>query len=196
MLASGQDGARVGGRKYADLNGDGKINEKDRTWIFNPVPNFSYGINVNLEYKSFDFTMFWQGVAGVDVINWQKFQTDFWSITDAGSNKGARLMDAWTAVNNSSSVPALTTSNGADEGRLSSYFVENGSYVKLRTLQFGWTVPEAWAKKILLSKARVYISADNLWTIKSKSLTCTDPENTEWSYPHTASFTFGVQVGF
>ena len=196
VLASGQDGARVGGLKYADLNGDGKINEKDRTWIFNPVPNFSYGINVNLEYKSFDFTMFWQGVAGVDVINWQKFQTDFWSITDAGSNKGARLMDAWTAVNNSSSVPALTTSNGADEGRLSSYFVENGSYVKLRTLQFGWTVPEAWAKKILLSKARVYISADNLWTIKSKSLTCTDPENTEWSYPHTASFTFGVQVGF
>ena len=169
VLAHGQAGARVGGLKYADLNGDGKINEADRTWIFNPVPNFSYGINVNLAYKDFDFTMFWQGVAGVDVINDQKFH---------------------------SSIPALTTSNGADEGRLSSYFVESGSYAKMRTLQLGYTLPASIYKKLLLSKARVYISGDNLLTIKSSSLTCSDPENTAWSYPHTASFTFGIQVGF
>ena len=196
VLAHGQAGARVGGLKYADLNGDGKINEADRTWIFNPVPNFSYGINVDLGYKDFDFTMFWQGVAGVDVINNQKYQTDFWSITDAGSNKGERLIDAWTPANSSSSIPALTTSNGADEGRLSSYFVENGSYIKLRTLQLGYTLPTSLVKKLLLSKARIYLSGDNLWTIKSSSLTCSDPENTAWNYPHTASFTFGIQVGF
>jgi len=196
VLAGGQAGARVGGLKYADLNGDGMINEKDRTWIFNPVPNFSYGINVNLAYKGFDFTMFWQGVAGVDVINNQKYQTDFWSITDAGSNKGSRLIDAWTPVNNTSSIPALTTSNGADEGRLSSYYVESGSYAKLRTLQLGYSLSAKAAKKILLSSARFYISGDNLWTIKSSSLTCSDPENTAWNYPHTASFTFGLQVGF
>ena len=196
VLAHGQAGACVGGLKYADLNGDGKINEADRTWIFNPVPNFSYGINVDLGYKDFDFTMFWQGVAGVDVINNQKYQTDFWSITDAGSNKGERLIDAWTPANSSSSIPALTTSNGADEGRLSSYFVENGSYIKLRTLQLGYTLPTSLVKKLLLSKARIYLSGDNLWTIKSSSLTCSDPENTAWNYPHTASFTFGIQVGF
>ena len=196
VLAHGQAGARMGGLKYADLNGDGKINEADRTWIFNPVPNFSYGINVDLGYKDFDFTMFWQGVAGVDVINNQKYQTDFWSITDAGSNKGERLIDAWTPANSSSSIPALTTSNGADEGRLSSYFVENGSYIKLRTLQLGYTLPTSLVKKLLLSKARIYLSGDNLWTIKSSSLTCSDPENTAWNYPHTASFTFGIQVGF
>ena len=196
VLAGGQAGARVGGLKYADLNGDGMINEKDRTWIFNPVPNFSYGINVNLAYKGFDFTMFWQGVAGVDVINNQKYQTDFWSITDAGSNKGARLVNAWTPVNNTSTIPALTTSNGADEGRLSSYYVESGSYAKLRTLQLGYSLSAKAAKKILLSSARFYISGDNLWTIKSSSLTCSDPENTAWNYPHTASFTFGLQVGF
>ena len=69
VLAHGQAGARVGGLKYADLNGDGMINEKDRTWVFNPVPNFSYGLNVNLAWRDIDFTMFWQGVAGVDVIN-------------------------------------------------------------------------------------------------------------------------------
>ncbi|MBQ9651095.1 MAG: TonB-dependent receptor [Prevotella sp.] len=196
VLAHGQAGARVGGLKYADLNGDGKINEHDRTWVYNPVPDFSYGINVNLGYKDFDFTMFWQGVAGVDVINTQKYQTDFWSITDAGSNKGSRLIDAWTPANSGSSIPALTTSNGADEGRMSSYFVENGSYIKMRTLQLGYKLPEAFVKKLLLSSARVYLSGDNLWTIKSSSLTCSDPESTAWNYPHTASFTFGIQVGF
>ena len=196
VLASGQAGARVGGLKYADLNGDGKINEKDRTWVYNPVPDFSYGFNINLAYKDFDFTMFWQGVARVDIINDQKFQTDFWSITDAGSNKGERLIDAWTPANSGSSIPALTTSNGADEGRMSSYFVENGSYIKMRTLQLGYTLSTSLAKKLLLSKARIYLSGDNLWTIKSKSLTCSDPESTAWNYPHTASFTCGVQVSF
>ena len=196
VLSCGQAGARVGGLKYADLNGDGMINEKDRTWVYNPVPNFSYGFTVNLSYRDFDFTMFWQGVSGVDVINDQKFQTDFWSITDAGSNKGSRLIDAWTPPNNGSSIPALTTSNGADEGRMSSYFVENGSYIKMRTLQLGYRLPVQLVKKLLLSSARIYLSGDNLWTIKSSSLTCSDPENTAWNYPHTASFTFGVQVGF
>ena len=196
VLAHGQAGARVGGLKYADLNGDGRINEADRTWVYNPVPNFSYGINVNLAYKDFDFTMFWQGVSGVDVVNNQKYQTDFWSITDAGSNKGERLIDAWTPANSGSDIPALTTSNGADEGRMSSYFIENGSYAKLRTLQFGYTLPASLAQKLLLSKARIFLSGDNLMTIKSSSLTCSDPENTAWNYPHTASFTFGIQVGF
>ena len=196
VLAHGQAGARVGGLKYADLNGDGHINEQDRTWIFNPVPDFSYGININLSYKDFDFTMFWQGVSGVDVINDQKFQTDFWSITDAGSNKGERLIDAWTLANSGSTIPALTTSNGADEGRLSSYFVENGSYIKMRTLQLGYTLPASFIKKLMLSRARVFASLDNMLTIKSSSLTCSDPENTAWNYPHTASFTFGIQVGF
>ena len=190
VLAGGQAGARVGGLKYADLNGDGRINEADRTWIFNPVPNFSYGLNINLAYKDFDFTMFWQGVAGVDVWNDQKYQTDFWSITDAGSNKGARVIDGWTQANTGSSIPALTTSNGADEGRGSSYFVENGSYAKMRTLQLGYSLPASFVKKLLLTKARLYLSGDNLWTIKSGSLTCSDPESTAWNYPHTASFTF------
>lgn len=196
VLAGGQAGARVGGLKYADLNGDGKINEADRTWVFNPVPNFTYGFNVNLSYKDFDFTMFWQGVQGVDVINDQKFQTDFWSITDAGSNKGERLINAWTPANMGSDIPALTTSNGADEGRMSSYFVENGSYAKLRTLQLGYRLPADLSKKLLLSSARIYISGDNLLTIKSSSLTCSDPESTAWNYPHTASFTLGIQLGF
>ncbi len=194
--ASGQANARVGGLKYADLDGNGTINSDDQTWIYDPVPKFSYGLNIGLTYKNFDLSMFWQGVCDKDVYNNQKFQTDFWSVTDAGSNKGSRLLDAWTTDNTSSTIPALTTDNTADEGRASSYFVENGSYLKLRTLQIGYTLPQKFMTKMKMSNARVYISGQNLLTIKSKSLTCSDPENTDWNYPIPTSISFGIQASF
>ena len=194
--ASGQPNARVGGLKYADLDHNNVINEKDQTWILDPVPAFSYGLNIGLTYKNFDLSMFWQGVADVDVYNNQKFQTDFWSITDAGSNKGSRLLGAWTSDNTGSSIPALTTNNTADEGRVSSYYVENGSYLKLRTLQLGYNLPAKLLKKLMLTKARIYFSGQNLLTLKSSSLTCSDPENPNWNYPLAASLSFGLQVGF
>ena len=196
VLASGQENARVGGLKYADLDGNGVINSDDQTWIFNPVPDFSYGLNIELNYKNFDLAMFWQGVCGQDVYNNQKYQTDFWSLTDAGSNKGSRLLEAWTADNTSSTIPALTTNNTGDEGRASSYFVENGSYLKLRSLQLGYNVPTSFLSKFKMSSARFYVSGQNLLTIKSKSLTCADPENSNWAYPLATSISFGIQLGF
>ena len=196
VLASGQENARVGGLKYADLDGNGVINADDQTWIFNPVPDLSFGLNVELSYKNFDFTMFWQGVLGQDVYNNQKFQTDFWSITDAGSNKGNRLLGAWSPVNTGSTIPALTTNNTGDEGRASTYFVENGSYAKLRTLQIGYSLPDKILAKLRMSNARVYVSGQNLLTIKSSSLTCNDPENANWAYPIPTSLSFGLQLGF
>ena len=197
VLAYGQDNARVGGMRYADLNGDGKITADDQTWIFNPVPDLSFGLNVELNYKNFDFQMFWQGVLGQDVYNNQKFQNDFWSVTDAGSNKGVRVLDAWLPnVNANSTIPMLATNNKGDEGRASSYFVENGSYAKLRTLQIGYNLPNSLLEKLRMSKARVYVSGQNLLTIKSSSLTCTDPENPNWAYPIPTSVSFGLQLDF
>ena len=196
VLASGQENARVGGLKYADLDGNGIINEFDQTWIFNPVPNFSWGLNFELGYKDFDFSMFWQGVAGQDVYNDQKFQTDFYSITDAGSNKGSRMLQAWTTANTSSSIPALTTNNVGNENRTSTYFVENGSYAKLRQVQIGYNLPQNLLKKANISSARVYVSGHNLLTLKSNSLTCPDPENPRWMYPNSTSFSFGIQTSF
>ncbi len=196
VLASGQENARVGGLKYADLDGNGVINEQDQTWIFNPVPNFSWGLNVELGYKDFDFSMFWQGVAGQDIYNDQKFQTDFYSITDAGSNKGSRMLDAWTTGNTGSSIPALTTNNTGNEGRTSSYFVENGSYAKLRQVQIGYNIPEKVLKPLHMTSARIYISGHNLLTVKSGSLTCSDPENPRWMYPNSTSLSFGIQTSF
>lgn len=197
VAASGQPNARVGGMKYRDLDGNGEINTNDQTWIFNPVPDISMGLNVELAYKNFDFQMFWQGVFGQDVYNDQKFQTDFWSVNDPGSNKGVRVLDGWLpGVNTGSTIPMLTTSNNSDEGRCSSYFVENGSYAKLRTLQIGYNLPSKVLEKLRMTKARFYISGQNLLTIKSKSLTCTDPENPRWAYPLATSFSFGFQVEF
>lgn len=194
--ASGQANARVGGLKYANLNGDNVITADDQDWIYNPVPAFSYGINIGLTYKDFDLSMFWQGVCDKDVYNNQKFQTDFWAVTDAGSNKGSRLLDAWNTNNTDSNIPRLSTTNTADEGRASSYFVENGSYLKLRTLQLGYTVPSSILSKLKMTSARVYLSGQNLLTIKSSSLTCPDPENPDWNYPLSTSISFGLQLSF
>lgn len=194
--ASGQANARVGGLKYADLDGNGLITSDDQDWIYNPVPAFSYGLNLALNYKNFDLSMFWQGVCNQDVYNGQKAQTDFWSITDAGSNKGSRLLGAWNTNNTDSTIPALTTNNTADEGRASTYYVENGSYLKLRNLQIGYNIPSTFLTKFKMSNARVYLAGQNLLTIKSKDLTCPDPENPNWNYPLATSISFGIQIGF
>jgi TonB-linked SusC/RagA family outer membrane protein len=196
VYASGQPNARLGGLKYADLDGNGIINSNDQTWIFNPVPDYSWGLNISLTYKDFDLSMFWQGVMGQDVYNDQKFQTDFWSLTDAGSNKGNRMLAAWTKDNTSSTIPALTTNNTGDEGRASTYFVETGSYLKLRTLQIGYNFPTSLIKKVKMSSARFYLSGQNLLTIKSSGYTCSDPENGNWAYPHATSLSAGLQIGF
>lgn len=194
--ASRQANARVGGLKYADLDGNGLITSDDQDWIYNPVPAFSYGLNLALNYKNFDLSMFWQGVCNQDVYNGQKAQTDFWSITDAGSNKGSRLLGAWNTNNTDSTIPALTTNNTADEGRASTYYVENGSYLKLRNLQIGYNIPSTFLTKFKMSNARVYLAGQNLLTIKSKDLTCPDPENPNWNYPLATSISFGIQIGF
>lgn len=194
--ASGQPNARVGGLKYKDLDDNGNITADDQTWIYDPVPAFSYGLSIALSYKNFDLSLFFQGVCNKDVYNNQKFQTDFWSVTDAGSNKGSRLLNAWNTNNTSSTIPALTTNNTADEGRASSYFVENGSYLKLRTLQIGYNLPKSILSKLKMSSARFYFSGQNLFTIKSSSLTCQDPENPDWNYPIPMSLSFGLQLSF
>lgn len=196
VLSSGQENARLGGLKYRDIDGNGVINGDDRTWIFNPVPDFAWSFNSVFTYKDFDLTLYFQGLCGVDVYNDQKFQTDFYSLTDAGSNKGNRMLDAWNLSNTGSDIPMLTTNNTGDEGRASTYFVEHGSWFKLRTMQIGYNVPKTVLSRVKLSNARVYVSGNNLFTAKSKSFTVSDPENPNWAYPHYTSFTFGLQVGF
>ena len=123
-----QNGAGLGRIRWKDLNEDGIINEKDQKWIYSPVPDFTWGLNIYLEYKNLDFTMFWQGVQGVDVISDLKRETDLWAgLNITNLNKGRRLLDAWTPNNPGSNIPAVSTMDNNNEKRVSSYFVENGS---------------------------------------------------------------------
>ena len=192
-----QDGAALGRIRWKDLNGDNKITEADQDWIYNPVPDLTYGFNLYLEYKNFDFTMFWQGVQGVDIISDLKKETDLWAGLNIGFlNKGRRLLDAWSPTNTGSNIPALTLSDNNNEKRVSTYWVENGSYLKLRTIQLGYNFPQSIAKKLFMERFRVYLSAQNLLTIHSKSFTGVDPENPNFGYPIPLNITFGLNVTF
>ena len=192
-----QEGAGLGRIRWKDLTGDGKITEADQTWIYNPVPDFTYGFNIYLEYKNFDFTAFFQGVQGVDIISDLKKETDIWAGLNIGFlNKGKRLLDAWSTNNPDSNVPALSLSDNNNEKRVSSYWVENGSYLKLRTIQFGYNFPRTIASKLAMQRLRMYVSAQNLFTVKSSSFTGVDPENPNYGYPIPLNITFGLNVTF
>ncbi|MBP3786792.1 MAG: TonB-dependent receptor [Prevotella sp.] len=195
-----QQGAGLGRIRWKDLNGDGMITEADQDWIYDPTPDFTWGLNVYLQYKDFDFTMFWQGVQGVDVdCRGFKSQTDFWANSNINVpylNKGVRTLDAWSPANPGSNIPALTTADNNNEGRVSSYYIENGSYAKLRTVQLGYNLPKSFTEKIHLDRLRLYLSAQNLITIKSGKFSGADPENPGFNYPIPLNLTFGLNVGF
>ena len=195
-----QEGAGLGRIRYRDLNGDGIVTEEDQTWIYNPTPDFTWGLNVYLQYRDFDFTMFWQGIQGVDVdCRGYKSQTDFWANSNINVpylNKGVRVLDAWSPTNTDSDIPALTTSDTNNEGRVSSYYIENGSFVKLRTVQLGYNVPKSFIEKLHMERIRLYLSAQNLLTIKSSKFSGVDPENPGFGYPIPLNVTFGLNVSF
>ena len=192
-----QEGAALGRIRWKDLNNDGKITEADQEWIYDPTPDFTYGFNIYLEYKNFDFTAFFQGVQGVDIISDLKKETDIWAGLNIGFlNKGRRLLDAWSPTNPNSNIPAVSLSDNNNEKRVSSYWVENGSYLKLRTVQLGYNVPKSFAQKLAMERLRFYLSAQNVFTIKSSSFTGVDPENPNYGYPIPLNITFGLNVTF
>lgn len=192
-----QEGAAPGRIRWRDLDGNGVINEADQKWIYDPVPDFSYGLNIYLEYKNLDFTMFWQGVQGADIISDLKKETDLWSGLNIGFlNKGKRVLDAWTPQNPNSTIPALSRDDVNNEKRVSTYFVEDGSFLKLRNIQLGYNLPEKVTKKLKMERLRFYLSAQNVLTIKSKDFTGVDPENPNFGYPIPLNVTFGINVSF
>ncbi|WP_417884927.1 SusC/RagA family TonB-linked outer membrane protein [Zunongwangia sp.] len=189
-----QPGKDLGRLKYVDLDGDGQITDDDQTWIGNPHPDFNYSLNISLGYKNFDFTTYWQGIGKADIINNRKFQTDFWSVDDVGSNKGTRLLNAWSPNNKNSTIPALTTIDANAESRLSTYYVENGSYLKLRNIQLGYTFSKSLIEKYSFENLRFYVSGQNLLTLTSSGFTGQDPENPGFGYPQPLTLTAGLNI--
>ena len=192
-----QEGAAVGRIRYRDLNGDGMVTEADQDWIYSPVPAVMYGANFYFEYKGFDLTVFFQGVAGVDVITDLKRETDIWAGLNIGFlNKGTRLLDAWSPTNPNSNIPALSLSDNNNEKRVSTYWVENGSFLKLRNVQLGYNLPKDISAKMKMENWRFFISAQNVFTIHSKNFTGVDPENPNFGYPIPLTMTLGTKVTF
>lgn len=192
-----QDGAAIGRMMWKDINGDGVITEDDQDWIYNPVPDLTYGLNLSFGYKGFDLTIFFAGVQGVDVISDLKKETDIWAgLNISNLNKGTRLLDAWSPSNPNSNIPALSIADNNNEKRVNSYWVEDGSYLKLKNIQLGYNLPQSALDKMHMRNWRFYVSAQNVFTIHGKNYTGVDPENPNFGYPIPLSITIGTTVNF
>ena len=194
-----QTGAAVGRLMYKDLNGNGQIDALDQTWLGNQLPDFNYGLQINLGYKAFSFSMFLQGVQGVKVVN-NKESTDFVGL-NPGVNFGQRALQAWTPQNTGSNIPALSLVDNNDEGRFSSYYVVNGSYMKLRNVQLGYTFPKRSLQGLkVVDQVKVFVMGENLLTVKKSkgadAFTGPDPENPGINYPIPRKLTAGVNISF
>ena len=190
-----QVGAAPGRIRYKDLNGDGKVDNFDQTWITEGQPDFLYGLNLGSGWKGFDVQLFFQGVQGLYANNNSKFRTDFSSLA-SGENWGQRLLGAWSPTNTGSSIPSPTLVNSNNEGRASTYFIENASYLKLRNVQLGYNLPASLVSKARLQGVRVYVQGQNFLIAKSKQFTGPDPETTNYQYPVPRVFTAGLNVSF
>jgi TonB-linked SusC/RagA family outer membrane protein len=181
-----QTGADAGRLQYAEIDGVAGINDGDRTVIGSPHPDFTYGININMEYKNFDLMMFWNGSQGNDIYNYSKIFTDF--PTFFNGNRSTRVLDAWTPANGSNTQPALSESITNSETQPNSFFVEDGSYLRLKTLQLGYTFSDVKIKNAGVDSIRLYLSGANL-------LTFTDYDGLDPEVASNSALTIGVDEG-
>ena len=198
-----QDGAAPGQLKFRDLDGNGVINAEDRCVIGNPNPDLSLGINLAFKYKGFTLDMFFSGDFGQDIYNEMKKNLYLMSTNSGVCNRASDIIEkAWSPTNTNGTVPALSILDNNDNQRFSSYFVENGSYMKMKYLKLSYALPhsclEKWAQSL-----DVFFQVENVFTMtKYKGL---DPELLPegWgqlfdngAYPRPRSFTMGVNVTF
>ncbi|MDB5260881.1 MAG: TonB-dependent receptor plug [Adhaeribacter sp.] len=196
--------AAVGKFKYRDVDGNGTINDNDRTFIGNPHPDFTYGVNLNLGYKNFDLSAFFQGVQGNEVLNMVKRWIDF--NNQAGNRSLRMLNESWTPNNPGAVLPILNSTDSRSQ-QPSSYFVEDGSYLRMKNLTLGYTLPATILSRIKLENIRVYVQAQNLFTITK--YTGIDPEITsvgstpgstvlgvdQGNYPQSKMYQIGINFG-
>ncbi len=185
-----QDGARPGTFRFRDVNNDGVISDLDRTIIGSPHPDFMYGINLNLSYKNFELTLTGTGVQGNEIFNATKYFTDFWKMD---GNRSTRLLNAWTPENTDTNIPQLNSNVIVRESQESTYYVEDGSFLRVRNVQLSYNFPKVWLGKTL-SAAKIYLQGQNLLTVTNYSGLDPEVNLTSFSDPR-ANRGLGVDRG-
>lgn len=192
--------------KYRDLNGDGIINATDQGFIGSPHPDFTYGLNLNASYKNFTFAAFAQGVQGSQIFNYVRYWTDFQ--TFQGNRSTRMLYDSWKPGKTDAKLPLLR-SGDASSSVPSTYFLEDGSYLRIKNIQVGYNLPLKWISRASMSTAHIYLQGQNLFTFTK--YTGLDPEINlrgysegndrqigvdEGAYPTAKNLLFGLNVSF
>jgi len=190
------DNTQPGDLKYVDANGDGVINDNDRVIIPGVVPKLNYSFNINTGWKGFDLRVFFQGVYGV------KYFVDSWGTIPfvQGAVPTTNWLNAWTPTNPSTTMPRIYWGADAPQSitRPSTFFLQDGSYLRLKSLVFGYTLPASMTKHFGVDRVRIYFSGDNLFTdTKYPGL---DPERggsgDYLTYPQNKVYSFGLNVTF
>lgn len=188
----------VGRVRYVDANGDGVINNRDREWVGSDLPKAQFGLNLGANWKGFDLSLFFNSIIR-DAWNNSKYYTDFFPLWTG--NHGTQLLDAARAYEEylrtgyyACDVPAPSVDNSNSENEGSQYYIEDGSFVRLKTMTLGYTLPRKIQDKLFLKNFRIYFQAQNLFTITKYS--GADPEGLGYPYALPRSYTFGIQFGF
>jgi len=186
VSAATQDGAQPGRFRYQDTDKDGKITDKDRVFIGDPNPDFTFGIPLYFNYRNIDLSAFFYGSYGNDIFNSTRYFLDFFQYYPG--NKSNRLLDAWTPENLNSTIPKIENTKSFSNCTVTnSYFIEDGSYLRLKSLILGYTFPSSLLQKFKMSKLRIYIESTNLFTITKYS--GLDPEL------GGSNSNFGIDIG-
>ncbi len=183
--ASSQPNAKPGDFRYVDINNDNTITDVDRTVIGNGNPDFFGGISNTLSYRNFDLYLFFQGSYGNDILNFGRF--DLYNL-NGNNNQSADVLNRWTPTNPSKDLPRANSTGG--QRILSDFHIENGSYLRLKNISFGYNLPKSFLQTISLKQVKVYVSAQNLWTVTSYK--GYDPEISRFG---TSSVSQGMDYG-
>jgi hypothetical protein len=199
-----QSGAAPGRFKYKDMNDDGDITAEDRTFIGSPVPKFTGGFNFTLRYGNFDLYAYLYASMGNDIFNVSKWFTDFYP-SFQGAAISERVKDSWTPENTDATIPVFeSASNFSTNTQANSFYVEDGSYLRLQNITLGYNLPSSVLTKWKMSRLRVFVSTNNVATITGYD--GLDPSvggNVDTQYgidlgnaPLDKSFTLGLNLGF
>lgn len=153
-----QPNAQPGDVRFVDLNGDGVIDDDDKTKIGKGMPDWTFGFTLGADWKGFDVNLFFQGSVGNDIF-------DFSQRGDIPAmNRPSWILERWHGEGTSNKIPRMTSSNPNSNWRSSDLYIKDGSYLRLKVAQIGYTLPREWVRKATLQNARIYVSAENLLT--------------------------------